>query len=67
MNALKFNVADLIHEPDDYTSNERAQAASTVAELIEALQDCVDAQQPMAQMRATDRARAVLARVGSAT
>ncbi|MEI2429171.1 hypothetical protein RDV84_23235 [Lysobacter yananisis] len=37
-----------------------------VAELIEALQDCVEAQQPMAQMHATERARAALARVGGA-
>ncbi len=43
-----------------------ARVDSAVDELIEALQDCVDAQQPMAQMRATDRARAALARVGGA-
>lgn len=33
------------------------------AELVKALRDCVEAQQPMAQARATERARAVLARV----
>lgn len=41
-------------------------ACVAVAELIEALQDCVEAQQPMAQMHATERARAALARVGGA-
>ena len=36
MSALKFDVLDLIRDPDNYTSGERAQAAEAIAELIEA-------------------------------
>ena len=36
MDALKFDVLDMIREPDNYTSAERAQAAEVIAELIEA-------------------------------
>ncbi|MBO9878477.1 hypothetical protein [Xanthomonas sp. D-99] len=50
----------------DYTPEFHAslkEARDAVRDLIEALRDCVDAQQPMAQMHATERARAALARV----
>jgi hypothetical protein len=36
MSALKFNIADLIANPDDYTSNERKWAAEAVTELLAA-------------------------------
>lgn len=36
MSALKFDVLDLIREPDNYTSGERAKASEAIAELIEA-------------------------------
>jgi hypothetical protein len=37
MNALKFNVSDLIRDPDDYTAHERGLAASTVTDLTDEL------------------------------
>lgn len=43
-----------------------AQVDRAVGEMIAALRDCADAEQSMAQMRATERARRVLARVGCA-
>lgn len=36
MSALKFDVLDLIREPDNYTSGERAKASEAVARLIDA-------------------------------
>ncbi|GEM_PF-3520284 len=42
MSALKFDVLDLIREPDNYTSGERVQAAEAIAELIEQAQATVD-------------------------
>ena len=35
MSALKFDVLDMIREPDNYTSAERAQAAEAVASVLE--------------------------------
>ena len=37
MSALKFDVLDMIREPDNYTSAERAKAAEAIAELLEAV------------------------------
>lgn len=37
-------------------------AMADVGELIYALRECIEAEQPMAQMHATERARAALAR-----
>lgn len=37
MIALKFDVLDMIREPDNYTSGERAQAAEAIAELLAAM------------------------------
>lgn len=37
MDAMKFDVLDMIREPDNYTSAERAQAAEAIAELLEAM------------------------------
>lgn len=34
MSALKFDVLDMIREPDNYTSAERAQAAEAITELL---------------------------------
>ena len=34
---MKFDVLDMIREPDNYTSAERAQAAEAIAELLEAM------------------------------
>ena len=42
MSALKFDVPDLIHEPDNYTSAERVQAAEAIAELLKQAQATVD-------------------------
>ena len=49
--------------PQERPDLQRARHA--VAELIDALRECVEAEQPMAQMHATERARAALARVGA--
>lgn len=49
--------------------NQRAQAmdaaSAVVVELIDALRECAEADQPMAQMHATERARAALASAGA--
>lgn len=37
MIALKFDVLDMIREPDNYTSGERAKGAEAVAELLAAM------------------------------
>ena len=37
MSALKFDVLDLIREPDNYTSGERAQTAEAMRELLQAV------------------------------
>lgn len=34
---MKFDVLDMIREPDNYTSAERAQAAEAIAELLQAV------------------------------
>ena len=34
MDAMKFDVLDMIREPDNYTSGERAQAAEAVASRV---------------------------------
>ena len=36
MSAMKFDVLDMIREPDNYTSGERAQGAEAIARLQEA-------------------------------
>jgi len=46
----------------DKIAAEYHELEAAVAELIEALQECIEAEQPMAQMHATERARAALAR-----
>mgnify|MGYP000880281517 CR=1 FL=1 len=50
-----------VAEVGDFAEIVAARAA--VAELIEALSDCVEAEQPMAQMHAAERGRVALARV----
>lgn len=37
MSTLKFDVLDMIREPDNYTSGERALAAEAIAELVSAV------------------------------
>ena len=37
MSALKLDVLDMIREPDNYTSGERAQASEAIAELVESI------------------------------
>lgn len=39
-----------------------ALVAKAVGEMLDALEDCIEAQQPMSQAAATERARAVVAR-----
>jgi hypothetical protein len=42
MSALKFDVLDLIREPDNYTSGERAQVADAFSKLREEAQSTVN-------------------------
>lgn len=68
MSALKFDVLDLIREPDNYLPGERAKASEAIAELLEsvdALLGCMSLagweDDPIAV-----KARADLARFGGA-
>lgn len=42
MSALKFDVLDLIREPDNYLPGERAKASEAIAELLKQAQTTVD-------------------------
>ncbi len=62
MSALKFDVLDMIREPDNYTSGERAQSAEAIAELVSAVA-AMDAAERAARFPRIDSA---LARFGGA-
>lgn len=41
MSTLKFDVLELIREPDDYTSTERMQCSDAISNVIEQARKCV--------------------------
>lgn len=62
MIALKFDVLDMIREPDNYTSGERAHGSDVIAELIGAVA-AMDEAERAARFPRIDSA---LARLGGA-
>lgn len=53
MSALKFDVLDLIREPDNYTSGERARAAEFIAAAVVQRNELLEALEPFASATLT--------------
>lgn len=52
MSALKFDVLDVIREPDNYTSNERDQASTAIAEIVTQARACANSTGDLSDLRA---------------